>query len=115
MSPLPFECASAKAGQVGFRTRFIQKDQLGRIKARLPLAPEAACPRDIGTVLFAGPECLFLYVRPIFPNATWMACKEHCRPVASRNSLKVRSFFLASNDCIRLRWLATIIGLRPAK
>ena len=115
MSPLPFECASAKAGQVGFRTRFIQKDQLGRVKARLPLAPEAARPRDVGTVLFAGAECLFLYVRPIFPNATLMACKEHCRPVASRNSLKVRSFFLASNDCIRLRWLATIIGLRPAK
>ena len=44
-----------------------------------------------------------------------MACKEHYRPVASRNSLKVMSFFLASNDCIPLRWLATIIGLRPAK
>ena len=115
MRPLPFEGAAAPAGQVGFRTRFIQKDQLGRVKVRLPLAPEAACPREVGPVLFAGAECLFLYVSPSFSNATLMACKEHCRPVASRNSLKVRSFFLASNDCIRLRWLATIIGLRPAK
>jgi len=94
--PLALEGAPAETGQVGLGTRFIQKDQLGRVEARLPLAPEATRPRDVGTVLLAGAECLFLYVSPIFPNTTLIACKEHFSPVAARNSLKVRSLFLAS-------------------
>lgn len=96
MHSLAFERAPAQAGQVGLGTRFIQKDQPGRVKARLPLAPEPTRPRDVRTVLFAGAESLFLYVSPIFPNTTLMACKEHSSPVAARNSLKVRSLFLAS-------------------
>jgi hypothetical protein len=102
VNSLALERTPAEAGQVGLRARFIQKDQLGRIKARLPLAPETPRPRDVGTVLLAGAECLFLYVNPIFPNTTLMACKEHSNPVAARNSFKVRSLFLASKARI---WL----------
>lgn len=96
MDPLTFECTPAEAGQVGLRARLIQKDQFGRIQARLPLAPEAARPRNVRSVLLAGTERLFLYVNPIFPNTTLMACKEHFSPVAARNSLSVRSLFLVS-------------------
>jgi hypothetical protein len=102
MHSLALEGAPAEAGQVGLGARFIQKDQPGRVKARLPLAPETTRPRDVWTVLLASAECLFLYVRPIFPNTTLMACKEHFSPVAARNSLKVRSLFLASKARI---WL----------
>lgn len=96
MHSLALERAPAEAGQVGLGARFIQKDQLGRVEPRLPLAPETARPRNVGPVLLAGAECLFLYVNPILPNTTLMACKEHSSPVAARNSLKVRSLFLAS-------------------
>ena len=102
MNPLALERAPAEPGQVGLRARFVQKDQPGRVKARLPLAPETTRLRDVWTVLLAGAECLFLYVKPIFPNTTLMACKEHSSPVAVRNSLKVRSLFLASKARI---WL----------
>ena len=115
MDSFALEGAAAQAGEVRLGTRFVQKDQLGRVKARLPLAPEATCPGDVWTILLAGAECLFLYVNPILPKTTLIACKEHFRPVASRNSFKVRSLFLASNDRIWLRWVVTIIGLRPAK
>jgi hypothetical protein len=81
----------------------------------LALAPEPTRPRDIGAVLLAGPECLFLYVSPIFPSTTWMACNEHGSPIAWRNSLNVRSFFLVSRERICPRWEARISGLRPAK
>jgi hypothetical protein len=103
MDSLTLERPSTKTGHVRLGTRFIQEDQLGRVKTRLALTPEAARPRDVGAVLFTGAECLFLYVNPSFPNTTLMACKEHWSPVASRNSRKVRSFFLASNDRSRLR------------
>jgi hypothetical protein len=97
MDALALEGTPAQTGEVRLGTRFIQKNQLGRIKARLPFAPEPARPGDIRTVLLAGAECLFLYVKPIFPNTTLIACKEHFSPVASRNSFRVRSFWLASN------------------
>ena len=96
MDAFAFERPPAKAGEVGLGPRFIQKDQPGRVKARLPLAPEATRPRDVWPILLAGTECLFLYVSPIFPNTTLMACKEHPSPVAARNSFKVRSLFSAS-------------------
>ena len=102
--------AATETGQVGFRARVVQKDQLGRVKARPPLSPEATRPSDGWTVLLAGTERLFLYVNPIFPNTTLIACKEHSRAVAARNFFKVRSVFLASNDRIWLRWVATIIA-----
>ena len=96
MNPLALEGATASTSQVRLGTRFIQKNQACRIEARLPLAPAAARPGDVWTVLLAGMECLFLYVNPIFPNTTLMACKEHLSPVAARISFKVRSLFLAS-------------------
>jgi hypothetical protein len=96
MNSLTLERPAAQASEVGLGARFIQKDQLGRIKARLPLAPELARPGDVGTILLTGAERLFLYVNPILPNTTLMACKEQASPVAVRNSFKVRSFFLAS-------------------
>jgi hypothetical protein len=96
MNSLALERTPAEAGQVGLGPRFIQKDQSGRVKARLLLAPEPTCPGDVWTVLLAGAERLFLYVNPIFPNTTLMACKEQESPVAARNSFKVRSLFLAS-------------------
>ena len=100
MNPFALERPAAEAGEVRLGARFVQKDQLGRVKARLAPPPEATRPRDVWTVLFTGAECLFLYVNPIFPNTTLIACKEHFNPVASRNSFKVRSFFLANNERI---------------
>ena len=96
MDAFAFGRPPAEAGQVGLGPRFIQKDQLGRVKARLPLAPAAPRPGDVRTVLLAGTEGLFLYVSPIFPNTTLMACKEHPSPIAARSSFNVRSLFLAS-------------------
>ena len=102
MDSLALEGPATPTGHVGLGSRFIQKDQFGRVEARLPLPPAAARPRNVRTVLLAGTECLFLYVNPSFPNTTLIACKEHFNPVAARNSFKVRSFFPASNE--RICW-----------
>ena|ERR1700710_1116598 len=80
MDSLALERPSTQTGHVGLGARFIQEDQLGRVEARLALAPEAARPRDVGTVLFTGAECLFLYVNPSFPNTTLMACQGALEP-----------------------------------
>ena len=69
MDTCSFGSPAAQAGQVGLGTRFIQKDQPGRVKTGLPAPPEAARPGDVGTVLLTGTECLFLYVRPNFSKA----------------------------------------------
>ena len=76
----------AEPRQVGFGSRFVQEDQLGRVPARLLFAPAPACPDDVGTGLLAGAECLFLYVSPIFAKTTLIACNEHLSPVAARSS-----------------------------
>ena len=65
--------ATAETREVRLGARLIQKNQPGRVEARLPLAPEPAGPGDVGAVLLTGAECLFLYVNPIFPSTTWMA------------------------------------------
>ena len=70
MNTLALERASAQPGEIGLGSRFVQKDQFGRVEARLPLAPEPAGPADVGAVLLAGAERLFLYVSPIFPRTT---------------------------------------------
>ncbi len=64
---------TAEASEIGFGPRFIQENQLGRVQAGLPLPPETTGPRNVGAVLLAGAECLFLYVSPIFPRTTWIA------------------------------------------
>ena len=57
--------ATSQAGQVGLRARLVDEDESGRIPTELSSAPCSACPRDVRAVLFAGSECLFLYVSPI--------------------------------------------------
>lgn len=63
---LPTQGAPAQPGQVGFRARFVEEDEPRRVEAGLPLPPPPTRPGDVRAVLFAGPECLFLNVRPIF-------------------------------------------------
>src|SRR6185312_907004 len=113
MNTLALKRSPAEPGEVGFGPGFVQKNQLCRVEARLALAPEPARPGDVRAILLAGAECLFLYVRPILPNTTLRACKEHRSPAAARSSFKVKSFLRTSKARSWLRWLATIIGLRP--
>jgi len=68
MDALTLGRTAAAPGEVRLGARFIQKDQLGRVKARLPFPPAAPRPCDVWTVLLAGAECLFLYVSPIFAS-----------------------------------------------
>ena len=81
VDPLPFGSTSPQAGQIGLGPRFIQEDQLGRVERRLVPAPESAGPENIRPLLFAGVECLFLYVSPILANTTLIACREQSSPV----------------------------------
>jgi hypothetical protein len=69
VNALPPQGAPAQAGQVGRGTRLVQKDQFGRIETRLAAAPRVARPRDVGAILLAGAERLFLYVSPSFAKA----------------------------------------------
>ena len=66
MNPFSLRSAAAQAGQIGFGSRFIQKDQFRRIEAGLLPPPALPGFGNVGPVLFAGPESLFLYVSPIF-------------------------------------------------
>jgi hypothetical protein len=61
--------AATVAGHIGFRARFIEEDQLRRIPPGLLSPPGPPGPADVGTVLFASPERLFLYVSPSRINA----------------------------------------------
>jgi len=61
--------AAAQPRQIGLGPGLIQEDQLGRVEAGLPPPPRPARPGDVRTILFAGPERLFLYVSPSFFNA----------------------------------------------
>src|SRR5438105_7920428 len=106
MNALALEGSPTEPGEDRFGPRFVQKDQLCRVEARLPLAPEPTRPGDVRTVLFTGAECLFLYVRPILPSTTLSACKEHLSPAATRSSFRVRSFLRPSRARSWLRWLA---------
>jgi len=63
---LAFGGSATLTGQIGLGPRFIQKDQFGRVQAGLLPTPGPPRPRNVWTVLFAGPERLFLYVSPIF-------------------------------------------------
>ncbi len=61
--------AAAQAGHVRFRGRFVEEDEPRGIQPALPPLPRPAGLGDVGPVLLAGPECLFLYVSPIFARA----------------------------------------------
>ena len=69
MDTLSFGSPTAQASQVGLGTRFVQKDQPGRVKTCLLAPPEPARPGDVRTILLTGAECLFLYVSPSFAKA----------------------------------------------
>jgi len=66
VDPLSAAGTPAQPGQVGFRPRFVEEDQAGRIEADLLPAPRPAGLRNVGAGLLAGVECLFLYVRSNF-------------------------------------------------
>jgi hypothetical protein len=68
MQALALGRPSPQAGHVGFGPGFVEEDQAGRVEGRLLADPPAAGLPDVGTVLLAGPESLFLYVRPIRSN-----------------------------------------------
>ena len=65
MRPGAAESPGAAAGQIGFRAGLVQKDPARRVESALAPAPAAPRPGDLRPVLFAGPECLFLYVSPM--------------------------------------------------
>ena len=56
---------TAQAGHVRFGRRFVEEDQARGIEARLQAFPEAPLFGDIGAVLLAGVERLFLYASPM--------------------------------------------------
>ena len=93
MDSLSTGCPPPKPGHIRFGTRFVEEDQSRRVEAALSALPDLARPGDVGTVLLAGTESLFFKVISIFTSTTWMACTEHFRPRASRNSLKLKSGF----------------------
>ncbi len=55
---------AAQAGHIGLGSGFIQKDKAAYIDPGQDFLPIGAGPLDVFAVLLAGPECLFLYVRP---------------------------------------------------
>ena len=61
--------ATPQAGHVGLRPLFIKEDEPRGVEAALPPAPLPAGLRDVGTLLFAGMERLFLYVSPSAASA----------------------------------------------
>ncbi len=54
---------ASQPGQISLGTGFIQKDQAIRVKRCALARPSLAGQGYIRPGLFAGPECLFLYVR----------------------------------------------------
>ena len=61
--------AATQSSQVGFRTRFVEEDQPGRVEAKLLPTPRPPGTRDIWASLFAGVQRLFLYVSSSFCRA----------------------------------------------
>ena len=70
---LTAQCTSAQTSHVGLGSRFVQEDQARRVEPALEPMPFFASLRDVGSVLFACSERLFLYVSPILTSTTWMA------------------------------------------
>ena len=68
MHPLAALGSPAQSGHIGLGTGLIQKNQPGRVERRLLPPPVPARPDNVGPVLLAGAERLFLYVSPIFSS-----------------------------------------------
>ncbi len=74
--PAPRRGASAQPTHVGLGS-IHREDQFGRVEPRLVASPRAARSRNVWAVLFAGAECLFLYVSPAWPkHSGWQAAYE---------------------------------------
>ena len=58
--------ASTQTRHVGLRTRFVDEDKPRGLEAALAALPAPPRLEDVGAVLLAGTERLFLYVSPIF-------------------------------------------------
>ena len=69
MDPPPPRRAPAQTGHVGLRPAFVDEDKLCGIETTLVPTPLPAGFEDVGAVLLAGAERLFLYVSPIAANA----------------------------------------------
>ena len=69
MNPLASPGPSAQAGHVGLCCALVDEDEAGWIKTALRSAPFLAGFEDIGAILFAGAESLFLYVSSIEAKA----------------------------------------------
>lgn len=53
----------SQAGHVGLGSAFVDKDETRRVQSALEPAPLLTGLQDLGAVLLAGTERLFLYVR----------------------------------------------------
>lgn len=62
-------CPPAQAGHVGLGPAFIDEDKSRRVEPALEPPPLLAGLQDIGAVLLAGAERLFLYVSSMAANA----------------------------------------------
>jgi len=68
MDALAASSPPAQPGHIGLGAGLIQKDQPRRVERPLPSPPAPPRPDNVGPVLFAGAERLFLYVSPIFSS-----------------------------------------------
>ena len=59
----------AQTGHVGLGPAFVDEDETRRVQSSLEPAPLPAGLQDIGAVLLAGAERLFLYVRSMDAKA----------------------------------------------
>ena len=69
MDTLAFGGTTAQPSHVGLCARLVEKDQRMRIERCATASPALAGKGYVLAVLFAGSECLFLYVRFISASA----------------------------------------------
>lgn len=66
MHTLASRGTATQPGQIRFRTRFVEEDQPRWVEGGLLAPPRPPGARDVGPGLFAGVQCLFLYVSSNF-------------------------------------------------
>lgn len=69
MYPVAPLCPPAQTGHVGLGPAFVDEDESRRVEPALEPAPLLAGLQDVGAVLLAGTERLFLYVSSMDANA----------------------------------------------
>jgi hypothetical protein len=88
---LPTKRAPSQTRQVGLGCRLVDEDQPRRIETALAALPSPSRLGDVWSVLLGCMERLFLYVRPIWPKAQWIAAIEHSSFSRSFISASVKS------------------------